>query len=784
MFTPPADASEIRAAMGDAPLPPPYSADPKDGPVESCSPLGKLLVLAFVVVAISYLVWRVTTINQLHPVFSWLLYGAEAYGVAGALVHIFITWRLTQRVAPPAPAGLAVDVFVTCYNEPVSMLRRTLLLARDMDYPHQTWLLDDGNRAEMRALAASLGVHYLARSDNKHAKAGNLNNALAHTHGAFIAMFDADHAPRRDFLLKTLGYFLDPKVALVQTPQEFFNLNSFQHRVSSRTRRMWTEQSLFFKVLQRGKDYWNAAFFCGTCAVVRRQSIDHIGGFAVGTVTEDLHTSIKLHKAGLLSVYHAESLAFGIAPAQIEPFLAQRVRWGQGAMQVLRQEGVLLTPHLTVAQKINYLASMTTYFDGWQKAIFWLAPVVVLLTGWMPIDANGWIFLCWFLPFFLLSIAAFEEMSRGYGNIVMTEQYNFARFAAFAWATLGLLIGPRKFRVTNKSMSQRHQAFLQVLPQWLLMGLSVAAVLWGCWQWWHGPYLPVYAFYFNLAWVSVNLVCGIGLMRHIARTERFHQRNEYRFDLPLPLAVGDWGEDAFQLAQRKPSLTIDNISSDGCHVQGAFPDGVRPGQSLTGLVHMPGGAQQVRLDVVQSQALQGEGHSDEQAVRCKLQWASDAARDNVEQLLFGNDLQWHLQSLEERGSTPSQWLLGRWIRLQSVQRVHWQLCDVNYQVGKSLQFALGMVAMPRDGEAPQRLVLLQPVPAGSLAQLVLKNNDQLRRILCKLDKVQSLHSTAGTMYLAAMTQVLVVVPGQQAGTSRPAASDRREDACEPQAIPA
>ena len=102
----------------------------------------------------------------------------------------------------------------------------------------------------------------------------------------------------------------------------------------------------------------------------------------------------------------------------------------------------------------------------------------------------------------------------------------------------------------------------------------------------------------------------------------------------------------------------------------------------------------------------------------------------------------------------------------------------------ALGYPLGMVAMPRDGEAPQRLVLLQPVPAGSLAQLVLKNNDQLRRILCKLDKVQSLHSTAGTMYLAAMTQVLVVVPGQQAGTSRPAASDRREDACEPQAIPA
>ena len=771
------------AARGSAPGPKPYSADPREGESERCSVLGMVLVLAFVAVAVGYLIWRTTTINQLHPVFSWLLYAAEAYGVVGALVHIFIMWRLTKRVPPAAPDGLSVDVFVTCFNEPVSMLRRTLLLARDMDYPHQTWLLDDGNRPEMRGLADSLGVHYLTRADNAHAKAGNLNNALAHTQGDFIALFDADHAPRRDFLVKTLGYFLDPKVALVQTPQEFFNLNSFQHRVSHRTHRMWTEQSLFFKVLQRGKDYWNAAFFCGTCAVVRRQSIDHIGGFAVGTVTEDLHTSIKLHKAGLLSVYHAESLAFGIAPAQIEPFLAQRVRWGQGAMQVLRKEGVLLTPHLTLAQKINYLASMTTYFDGWQKAIFWLAPVVVLLTGWMPIDANGWVFLCWFAPFFLLSIAAFEEMSRGYGNIVMTEQYNFARFAAFAWATLGLLMGPRKFRVTNKSMSQRQQAFLQVLPQWALMGLSVAAVLWGSWQWYHGPYLPVYAFWFNLAWVVVNLVCGIGLMRHIARTERYHQRNEYRFDVPLPLAVGGWGEDAHSLAQRKPSLTIDNISSDGCHVNGLFPWGVRPGQSLAGLVHMPGGVQPVRLDVVESHAMQGDGYSDEQAVRCKLQWANDAARDNVEQLLFGNDLQWHLQSLEERGSTPSQWLLGHWVQLKSVQAERWQLCDVSYQVGHQLHAAMGMVAMPRNGDAPQRLVLLQPVPVGSLAQLVLQRPGNVRRILCKLDKVQDLQSTAGAMYLASMEQVLMVMPGQQTDAGRTSHSQSREDACEPQAIP-
>ncbi|ODU01576.1 MAG: hypothetical protein ABS89_07125 [Thiobacillus sp. SCN 63-1177] len=191
----------------------------------------------------------------------------------------YLNWRL------PA-LGLKVDVFIPTYNEDVEMVRRTALAARAMKYPHETWILDDGNREAMREMAQSLGVRYLARTDNAHAKAGNLNHALPHSTADLIATFDADHAPRQDFLLKTLGYFSDPNVAFVQTPQDFYNLDSFQNRTDPGSRVAWSEQSLFFRVIQRGKDYWNAAFYCGSCAVIRRQSLDAIGGFATGTVTE------------------------------------------------------------------------------------------------------------------------------------------------------------------------------------------------------------------------------------------------------------------------------------------------------------------------------------------------------------------------------------------------------------------------------------------------------------------------------------------------------------------
>ncbi|MGB5607404.1 MAG: glycosyltransferase, partial [Gammaproteobacteria bacterium] len=288
---------------------------------ESLTAGQKIVAMLFVMVALWYLHWRLGTFNPDALTFSAIFYVAEVYGFFTAILHLFMVWRLSVRESLPAPAGCSIDVFVPTYNESVDLLRKTLLAAVNMDYPHKTWLLDDSNRPEMRTLAEELGCEYQSRSDNTFGKAGNLNNALQASNGEFIALFDADHAPKRDFLVNTLGYFSDPNVAFVQTPQDFYNLDSYQHRWNKPGQRLWTEQSLFFRVIQRGKDVWNAAFFCGSCAIIRRASLDTIGGFATGTVTEDLHTSLRLHKQGYRSVYHAESLAFGIAPNNIKDFL-------------------------------------------------------------------------------------------------------------------------------------------------------------------------------------------------------------------------------------------------------------------------------------------------------------------------------------------------------------------------------------------------------------------------------------------------------------------------------
>src|SRR5581483_126573 len=168
--------------------------------------------------------------------------------------------------------GLKVDVYITTYNEDPALLRSTILGAVHMRYPHETYVLDDGQRPEVRALAEALGARYLTRQDRTHAKAGNINHALTQTHGDFIAIFDADHVPYPQFLDRVLGRFADERVALVQTPQEFYNLDS--------------------------------VFWCGSNAVLRRAAIDSIGGIATETITEDIHTTIKLHRAGWRTAYH------------------------------------------------------------------------------------------------------------------------------------------------------------------------------------------------------------------------------------------------------------------------------------------------------------------------------------------------------------------------------------------------------------------------------------------------------------------------------------------------
>ncbi len=697
----------------------------------------RLLVAGFIGVSVWYLTWRLGTFNKDAPIFSALVYGAELFGFGTALLHIFMCWRMTDRVAPPPPIGLSVDVFIPTYNESVELVRKTLLAARAMDYPHKTWLLDDGRRPEMEALARQLGCEYLARADNEHAKAGNLNHALAHSQGEMVVVFDADHAPRRDFLVKTLGYFEDDEVGFVQTPQDFYNLDSYQHRWRGKGRTVWTEQALFFRVIQRGKDYWNAAFFCGSCAIVRRSVLDEIGGFATGTVTEDLHTSLRIHAAAYKSVYHAEPLAFGLAPESIEPFIGQRVRWGQGAMHVWRMEGILTHRGLSLAQRLNYLASALTYFDGWQKGIFYFAPAVVLLTGLLPLLATTPEFLLHFLPYYLLTFWVFEEAGRGYGRSLFIEQYNMARFAAFAWATLALIFPRMKFRVTAKGAGASRSAIRFTAPQWAVLGLNVLALPVGTAFYVWSEALPLQSLLANGLWAFINAALALAVISFTAISQR-NVRQRYRFPVALPAEVVM--ADGTRLRG-----TVDDLSDSGMRFYAKIPDGLAIGSKLTGHLLLPEGAVPFWGEV-RGQIAMPDQPGVIKALGCAFD-TSEEGRHRLEEFLFGSDLQWVLNGYTDRVHTP----MSRWMPNMIDGPVHNPIADVRWNAAE----------LRVEADGPSEPVLLSAVAMGWADVYIVSHNALPERRALILDVYLRTDTAARDVWLQRL-----MLPGMGGGESR------------------
>lgn len=710
-------------------------------------PLGyyrRLLVITFFLVAAWYLLWRLGSFNREAMFFSVSLYIAEVYGLIGSALHVFMVSRLTRRDPLPIINDRTVDVFITTINESVDLMRKTIIASKNMDYDHVTWVLDDGKRPEMKALAEQYGVRYLARENNEHAKAGNLNYAFEHSEGDFICVFDADHCPQRNFITNTIGYFVDDNVAFVQTPQDFYNLDSYQHRQAQGNKRVWTEQSLFFRVIQRGKDYWNAAFFCGSCAIVRRSALESIGGFATGTLTEDLHTSLRLHKKGYRSIYMQQSMAYGVAPSSIGPFLSQRIRWGQGAMQVWKMEGILTAKGLTIAQRLNYLASVLTYFDGWQKGLFYLSPVIVLLTGVMPIDAINADFLMHFIPFYLLSFLVFEEVGRGYGKMFYIEQYNFGRFFAFAWATLAWFgsNNKRDFKVTNKNLSQNDASKRILMPQIVVLGINIFAIPLGCLLYYFYDYLPIEGVITNVIWALINSGIAFSLLSFTKNVSRF-KRSDYRFPINLPAEVTIAGSTTF--------VTVDNISSSGCKFYGAFPEMLDVENKISGRIVLPGGEISFH-GIVAAKLMSPPNDKDERYIKgigCHFNWEKEDDLDELDLFLYGSDLQWTLHHLTEQALTPFEWLIKKFKKHDIITQIRadfWGAVRYHYESQSEEKLFLGLIA--HDVHAHGSIVItFSPLQEKETLVFETCSRVQQDNLFKQVELVETLESPSATLYV-------------------------------------
>ncbi len=409
-----------------------------------------LLALA---VTVAYLGWRALDTLNLN---AWYLavpmLAFEIHAAVGLGLFTFSLWDVDRRpVRRPLARVPSIAVVIPTYNEGPEILVPTIAAAVALEPAHETWILDDGERREVEQLAAALGARYLARPTHEHAKAGNLNHALGVIDAEIMAVLDADHVAAPDFLRATLGYFADSGVAIVQTPQDFYNVASFEHGTGTAYGEPFHEQTLFYRLLQPGKNRWNASFWCGTNALVRVSALREIGGAATETITEDIHTTIRLHRAGWKTVYHNEVLARGLAADDAAQYQLQRNRWGTGAMQVLRTENPLTVRGLTLGQRLGYAATLLGWFDSWRTLGFLLLPPAVLLSGQIPILADGLTFAALFGITYALQQAAMYLLGRGAYRPLLSVIFDLVRMSPNFKATLTLFVAraPR-FRVTPK----------------------------------------------------------------------------------------------------------------------------------------------------------------------------------------------------------------------------------------------------------------------------------------------------------------------------------------------
>ena len=512
-----------------------------------------------------------------------LLWLAETYGILIYFLGMFITiWPLSRKIASLSGDRAqwpTVDIFIPTFDESEEIVMITAIACTQMDYPREKlniFILDDGATLERRnspdlekaqaaweryhslqALCSSLGVTYLTRATNAHAKAGNLNEALRvrsiasvplvksgketwlqnlteirqtvkEGKGDLILFLDCDHVPTQDFLKNTVGYFQeDEKLFLVQTPHFFINPNPVEKNLRTSIESPG-ENEMFYGFVQLGLDFWNSSFFCGSAAILRRRHIEEVGGIQGESITEDAETSMHLHAKGYRSLYMARPMTCGLSPETFDDFIIQRSRWTQGMIQIFSLKNPLFFKGLSFAQRLCYLNACLFWFFGLARLIFFISPLLYLYFGLRVYNASGMQVLAYAIPHIFASILVTVYL---YGKVrppFFSDLYEAVQSIYLAPALLSTLIHPRspRFHVTPKGKNLLMD-FLSPLagPFYFLFFLCLGAVPMAIWRWWAYP-LEKFAISICSFWGILNflfvLLC-LGVVWELQQRRRYHR---------------------------------------------------------------------------------------------------------------------------------------------------------------------------------------------------------------------------------------------------------------------
>lgn len=485
------------------------------------SVLGKIIYLSLLtLLSLRYFIWRtLETLVYEDPisfVLMIMLYTAEIFGFLlftfGLVVNIAPMSREKKHVDPDMETLPTVDVFIPTYNEAPELLSITVAAAAQIDYPKDKlniYVLDDGGTVEktthanqdvrdasverqrlIQNLCSEFGARYKTRERNEQAKAGNINEAFKTTNGDLLLVLDADHVPTSDILMRTVGYFQTRKdVFLVQTPHFMINADPIERNLDT-FRRMPSENEMFYRSIQRGLDFWDASFFCGSAAILRREALNETGGLCTQTITEDAETALTLHSKGWHSVYVPRPMVAGLAPETFSGLIVQRTRWAQGMVQILMLLNPLLMPNLSWAQRIGYLSSCLYWLFPIARFVFLIAPLAFLIFGLKIYNVSGLEFMVYTLPHF---VGAMIYATIQFGQVrwpFIGAVYELMQSLYALPAVISTFLRPRKptFNVTPKGETLQKD-FVSPLstPFYLVLGLTIIAFVFAAYRWIYFP---------------------------------------------------------------------------------------------------------------------------------------------------------------------------------------------------------------------------------------------------------------------------------------------------------
>lgn len=509
-----------------------------------------ILVIFSFTTSSRYLWWRCnSTLNWNDPfdlTLGLCLLIAEMYMWFVLLLGYFQSgWPLHRepRDLPEDPSEWpTVDVFIPTYNEPLSVVKPTVYAAMAIDWPKNkinVYILDDGCRPEFSEFAQTAGAHYLERKESTHAKAGNLNLALTKTDGDFVAIFDCDHIPTRSFLQTSMGLFLkDKKLAVVQTPHHFFSADPFERNLNT-FGKIPNENELFYGLIQDGNDLWNATFFCGSCAVIKRGPLLEIGGIAVETVTEDAHTALRLHRLGYNSAFLTQKQAAGLATESLSGHIGQRIRWARGMAQIFRIDNPLLGKGLKMSQRFCYVNAMLHFLNGIPRLIFLTSPLAFLLFKAYIIHASAIALFIYVLPHLLLSVLTNSRVQGNYRFTFWSEIYETTLAWHIAKPTTVALIDPDKghFNVTEKGgLVQKEYFDWYVSKSYLLLVfLNMLGFSFGIYHLLYGDPLEFQTVIITMLWTLYNIMILGTVVAVTTETKQVRQSHRIKCDFDVTL---------------------------------------------------------------------------------------------------------------------------------------------------------------------------------------------------------------------------------------------------------